>query len=201
MAIEFNRTDYSGHFPEIWRGEAKILPGGFKPKTEMPVGTVLRKAVPLYVDFDTMTAAICKTAKVLAGGTTTKVRVSKGHYFTVGDVVAKHGDGTATPAITSIDKSNTDYDVLNLASGLTGVTENDIIMESSVPTGEDKAAPLYTPNMIVGAEKVFDGKGLPTIDAAFEAVVLIPSLDAPMLPEWFTGVGLKHNPNIIYIKQ
>lgn len=202
MAIEFKRTDYSGHFPEIWRGEAKILPGGFKPDKEMPVGTILRKAVPLYVDFDNMTAAICKTAKVLAGSTTTKVRVAKSHYFTVGDHVAKHGSGSASPAITSIDKSNADYDVLNFATAITGVAADDIIMESTAPTGDNATATaLHTPNMIVGAEKVFDGKGLPTIDAAYEAVVLTPSLAAPMLPEWLTGVALKNNPNIIYIKQ
>ena len=57
------------------------------------------------------------------------------------------------------------------------------------------------PNMVVGADKQFDGKGLPTIDAAFEAVVLYPSLQFPILKEWLQGVALKNNPNIIFIKQ
>ena len=202
MAIEFKKTAYAGHFPEFWRGEAKILPGGFKPVQTPPVGTVLRKAVPLYVNFDNMTAAICKTAKVLTGGTTTKVRVPKGHYFAAGDVITKYGDGNSTPSISSIDTSNSDYDVLNLSAGYTGITAGDIIVESKAPTGEgEKAEPLYTPNMVCGSEKHFDGKGLPTIDAAFEAVILIPSLAAPMLPDWLHGVCLKDNPNIIYIKQ
>ena len=201
MAIEFNRTDYAGHFPEIWRGECKILPGGFKPVKDLAIGTVLRRGVPLFVDFDNMTAAVCKTALVVNGGTTTKVRVQKGHYFAVGDVLTKYGDGSATPTVNDIDKSNTAYDVLTLSKAYSGIAADDVLVESATTDGDEKAAPLHEPNMIVGSELHVDGKGLPTIDAAFEAVVLTPSLAAPMLPEWLNGVCLKNNPNIIYIKQ
>lgn len=205
MAIEFKKKSYAGHFPEIWRGEAKILPGGFSPKQDIPIGTVLRRAVPLHVDFDTLSAAICKTAKVLAGGTTTKPRVPKGHYFFVGDSITKHGDNTKLVVITGIDKSNTEYDTLTLQSAYTGLAENDVLVEGKTEGDGDaaKISTAYEPNMIVGAEKEFDGKGLPTIDAAYDAVVLIPSLDFPMLPEWLGGDGLflKNNPKIIYIKQ
>lgn len=201
MAIEFKQTNYAGHFPEFWRGEAKILPGGFKPVQNFPVGTVLRQGVPLYVDFDNLTAAVCKTAKVLGGGTT-KVRVPKGHYFVAGDVVTKYGDGSATPNIKDVDTTNADYDILTLSAAYTGLAENDILVESVAPAQTtDKAEPLYTPNMVVGSEKEFNGKGIPTIDAAFEAVILTTSLAAPMLPEWMQGVALKNNPNLIYIKQ
>ena len=55
--------------------------------------------------------------------------------------------------------------------------------------------------MVVGAVKEFNGKGLPTIDAAYEAVVLYPSLSCPILDEWKNGVCLKSNPNILFIKQ
>ena len=64
-----------------------------------------------------------------------------------------------------------------------------------------KAEPLYTPNTVNGAVKEFNGKGLPTIDAAYEAVVLYPSLDFPVLPQWLNGFCLKSNPNILFIKQ
>jgi len=64
MAIEFKRTKVAGHFPEIWRGECRMLPGGFKPAQDFAVGTVLHRGTPLYVDFETMTAAVCKTAMV-----------------------------------------------------------------------------------------------------------------------------------------
>ena len=80
MAIDFKKTAVKGHTPEIWRGECKILPGGFKPVQSFPVGTVLHRGTPIFVDFAAMSAAVCKTAKVLAGGTTTAFRVAKGSH-------------------------------------------------------------------------------------------------------------------------
>lgn len=200
MAVEFNRTDYSGHFPEIWRGDCKILPGGFKPAQEFPTGTVIRRGTPIFVDFDNMTAAVCKTGTVINGGTTTAPRVAKGHLFVAGDTVSTV-DGTVAVTVKSVDTSNTEYDVITFSKDLTGVAADDILIECGEISDEDTATPLYEPNMIVGSELDFTGKGLPTIDAAYDAVVLTPSLGAPMLSEWLNGVCLKNNPNIIYIKQ
>lgn len=210
MAIDFKKTQLSGHTPEIWRGECKILPGGFKPVQNFPVGTVLHRGTPIYVDFEAMSAAVCKTAKVLKGGTTTAPRVAKGHYFVVGDVVMKLGVTDKSPIITSIDTANAEYDVITFASAIAGLAEGDILVEASAATAAEgdnaavPAAPLYTPNMVVGAVKEFTGKGLPTIDAAYEAVVLYPSLNFPLLEDWLINPGkvcLKANPNILFIKQ
>ncbi len=210
MAIDFKKTQLSGHTPEIWRGECKILPGGFKPVQNFPVGTVLHRGTPIHVDFEAMSAAVCKTAKVLAGGTTTAPRIAKGHYFVAGDVVMKLGVTDKSPIIKSIDTANAEYDVLTFASAITGLAEGDILVEASAAAaaeGNNKAvpaAPLYTPNMVVGAVKEFTGKGLPTIDAAYEAVVLYPSLNFPLLEDWLINPGkvcLKANPNILFIKQ
>lgn len=200
MAIEFKKTAVSGRFPEIWRGECKILPGGFKPLQNFAVGTVLRRAALLEVNFENMTAAVIKLADVLVGGTTKNVRVAKGHYFAVGDVITKIGDGKLTPSISSIDTSNVDYDVLVLSAAYTGLTKGDTIVESSAVESGD-ATSKYTPNMIVGADKEFNGKGIPAIDAAFEAVVLYPSLSFTIPAEWLNGPCLKSNPNILFIKQ
>lgn len=180
MAIDFKKTQLSGHTPEIWRGECKILPGGFKPVQNFPVGTVLHRGTPIYVDFEAMSAAVCKTAKVLKGGTTTAPRVAKGHYFVAGDVVMKLGVTDKSPIIKSIDTANAGYDVITFASAIAGLAEGDILVEASAAAAAEgdneavPAAPLYTPNMVVGAVKEFTGKGLPTIDAAYEAVVLYP---------------------------
>ena len=210
MAIDFKKTQLSGHTPEIWRGECKILPGGFKPVQNFPVGTVLHRGTPIYVDFEAMSAAVCKTAKVLKGGTTTAPRVAKGHYFVAGDVVMKLGVTDKSPIIESIDTANAEYDVLTFASAIAGLAEGDILVEASAAAAVDgdneavPAAPLYTPNMVVGAVKEFTGKGLPTIDAAYEAVVLYPSLNFPLLEDWLINPGkvcLKANPNILFIKQ
>lgn len=200
MAIEFKKTAYSGRFPEIWRGECKMLPGGFKPLQSFSVGTVLRRATLLEVNFENMTAAVIKLADVLAGGTTEAVRVAKGHYFAVGDVITKVGDGKSTPSISSIDTSNVDYDVLTLSAAYTGLKKGDTIVESTA-VGSGDATSKYTPNMIVGADKEFNGKGIPAIDAAYEAVVLYPSLSFTIPTEWLNGPCLKSNPNILFVKQ
>lgn len=200
MAIEFKKTAYSGRFTEIWRGECKMLPGGFKPLQSFSVGTVLRRATLLEVNFENMTAAVVKLADVLAGGTTEAVRVAKGHYFSVGDVITKVGDGKSTPSISSIDTSNVDYDVLTLSAAYTGLKKGDTIVESAA-VGSGDATSKYTPNMIVGADKEFNGKGIPAIDAAYEAVVLYPSLSFTIPAEWLNGPCLKSNPNILFVKQ
>ena len=200
MAIEFKKTAVKGHTPEIWRGECKMLPGGFKPKNNIATGTVLHRGVLVEVNFEEMSAAVIKVAKILAGGTTTKPRIAKGHLFAIGDVVTKNGDGSKTPSITAIDTTNADYDILTLSADYTGLAENDVIVESKAVVSGTASA-KYTPNMVVGAVKEFNGKGLPTIDAAYEAVVLYPSLNFPVLPEWLNGCCLKSNPNILFIKQ
>lgn len=200
MAIDFKREKYAGHFPEIWRGECKVLPGGFKPVQDFPVGTVLQRGTPVFVNFEELTAAVCKTAKVLSGGTTTAPRVGKGHYFVVGDVVTKDGDGKSSPTISKIDTSNADYDVITLSAEYTGLAEGDVLVESET-FSSDPVSAKYEPNMVLGAKYEFDGKGLPTLDVAYEAVVLYPSLMYPVLASWLNGCCLKANPNILFIKQ
>lgn len=203
MAITFEKQSFGGRFPEIWRGECKMLPGGFKPTQEFAPGTVVRRATPVFVNFDEMSATVCKVASVLDGGTTTKVRVPKGHYFTKGDNVFKYGDAApALVTVNDVDRTNSAYDVLSLSKAITGIAKDDVLVEGKSVEGETPTVKaVCEPNMVVGADKQFDGKGLPTLDAAFEAVVLYPSLQFPILKEWLQGVALKNNPNIIFIKQ
>jgi len=245
MAIEFKKTSIKGHTPEIWRGECKMLPGGFKPKNNIPVGSVVYRGVLVEVNFSEMSAAVIKIATVLNGGTTSKPRIAKGHLFAAGDVIAMVGKEDKSVSISSIDTANADYDVLNLSAAITGLASGKAIVEASdygyidadastegalkivadnpsdgqialasvTPyLGEktlaandyvllQKSVAKYTPNMVNGAVKEFNGKGLPTIDAAYEAVVLYPSLNFPILPEWLNGCCLKSNPNILFIKQ
>lgn len=203
MAITFEKQSFGGRFPEIWRGECKMLPGGFKPTQEFAPGTVVRRATPVFVNFDEMSATVCKVASVLDGGTTTKVRVPKGHYFTKGDNVFKYGDAApALVTVNEVDRTNSAYDVLTLSKAITGIAKDDVLVEGKSVEGETPTVKaVCEPNMVVGADKQFDGKGLPTLDAAFEAVVLYPSLQFPILKEWLQGVALKNNPNIIFIKQ
>lgn len=64
--------------------------GGFSLAALLPVlTTYLLKGAPLSVDYTTRTAHVVKTAKVIAGSTTTATKVSKNHLFKIGDVIAK----------------------------------------------------------------------------------------------------------------
>lgn len=135
MAITQDRTAIPAAKEPFWRKEVKMLPGGFKFKQTFPVGSIIRKATPLFVDFSDMSAAVVKVAKVLAGGTTTKPRVAKGHNFVAGDSVTIYGTGTVTKTVSSVDYSNDAYDVLTLNSALTGATENAFIVEPSLEPG------------------------------------------------------------------
>jgi hypothetical protein len=194
MAIEFKATKHSGHMPEIWRGEAKMLPAGFKPANTLEVGMVLHRGTPVSVDFENRTAAVCKAAKVLAGGTTSAPRVAKGLYFAVGDSVSKLGGAAAT--IKSIDRTNVEYDVLTLSAAITGLAEGDTLVESA-----SAGVAKYVPNAVVGAVLEVNANAIPTIDVAYEAVVLYPSLATAILADWLNGFCLKLNPNILFIKQ
>lgn len=131
MAIEFTKSSIPAAKEPFWRKEVKMLPGGFYFKQNFPDGSIIRKASPLYVDFSDMSAAVVKVAKVLAGGTTTKPRVAKGHNFTGGETIAIVGVGTANKTVSSVDKSNPAYDVLTLNGALSGATEGAFIQEST----------------------------------------------------------------------
>lgn len=209
MAVEFKPTAYPGDFPVFWRGEAKILPGGFKLKQTFPVGTLIRKGVALYVDFISMEAAVVKIAKVVAGGTTTKPRVIKGNTLQPGDTVMKLGDDTKSVIVKAINTTNASYDEVELSAALAGITVDDYIQESTeavVANGEVgaiPAEPLYAQNMVVGVNLEIVKSGVQTIDAAFDAVVLKDSV-YPFPDSWLIdsqSPNLKLNPNIMFIKQ
>ena len=137
MAITFEKQSFGGRFHEIWRGECKMLPGGFKPTQEFAPGTVVRRATPVFVNFDEMSATVCKVASVLDGGTTTKVRVPKGHYFTKGDNVFKYGDAApALVTVNEVDRTNSAYDVLTLSKAITGIAKDDVLVEGKSVEGE-----------------------------------------------------------------
>lgn len=206
MAINFARTSYEGRTPAIWRGECKVLPAGFKPKNTLTKGAVILRGALLSVEFDNMEAAVIKVAKVVTGGTTTKPRVAKGHYLAVNDVVMKVGKTDASPTVSAIDTSNANYDVITLSAGISGLAENDVLVEATayapaVGSGEaTPAAEKYLPNAVLAADLEVKDK-LDTLDAAYEAVVLKNVVPYPLLDSWVQGIALKNNPNIVFIKQ
>lgn len=196
MGVKFEGRTYSGNMPVFWR-KAEIAPAGFKLLQTFPKGTVIRKGTPLHIVHGTLTAAVSKSANVVTGGTTTKPRVSKGSLFQANDVVMKEGESTGV-TISSIDSSNSEYDVLTLSSAITGLTSGDALIEAS---GVTDSLAKYEPNSVVGEDtNPLAGDDQDTVSAAYAAVVLHGYV--PDVPKsWMQGICLKNNPNIIYLKQ
>lgn len=200
MAIEFNRNAVPAAKEPFWRKEVKMLPGGFSLKDTFPVGSVIRKSSPIYVDFATMSAAVVKVGKVLTGGTTTAPRVAKGHNFVVGDLVMKIGVTGKAVNVSSIDRTNSEYDVITFSAALTGVAAGDFVQEAVADSDNFKVK--YTANMVLGADVEVKEVGMPTLDASYDCIIL-KSIAAPIPEEWLVsgGCGLATNPRIMYINQ
>lgn len=197
MGVKFEGKSYAGNMPVFWRGEAKILPGGYKLLHTFPKGTVIPKGTPLHIVIGTLTAAVSKYAKVVSGGTTTKPRVPKGTLFQINDIVMKEGETTGV-TVSSIDTSNADYDVLTLSSAISGLAADDVLIEA---TATSSSAAKYEPNAVVGEDtEPLAGSDQDTVSAAYDAVVLL-GYTVQLPASWMQGICMKNNPNIIYVKQ
>lgn len=201
MGVTFDKTKIPGGFPVFWRGEFKVLPGGFKLKQTFPEGTLLRKSIPLQLDFENMEAGVVVVAKVLAGGTTTAPRVVKGSLLQVGTVVAKVGKVDLSRTVSAIDKSNSEYDVITLNGALTTLAEGDYIQESNeYNSGTQDSTPLYTADAVIETDVEYSAKGFQTVSAGYEGLIL-KEVAYPIPSDWLDGYSLKGNPSIKYIKQ
>lgn len=181
----------------FWRREVRILPGGFSMKQTFPIGDVIRKGSFVAVDFDTMSAAIVKIGKVLAGGTASAIRVSKKNNLCPGDTVMKVG-ADSTTTVKTIDRSNPEYDVVTVATAIADIAEGDFLQEADAAS----KAPKFTANMMLGADLEIKASGIPTIDAAYDCIVL-KSVCTPFPSSWLVENSpcLKTNPNILFINQ
>lgn len=198
MAINFVKTSYEMSPPVIWRGECKVLPGGFKIVNTVTLGQTVRRGTPLRVNFEDMTAAVVKAAKVLEGGSASKPRVRKGLNFSKGDPVCKPGTSDSIVTVSSVDTSNASYDVINLSGAISGLSPGDIIVEGESAEGTNRTK--YMPNAIAASDLDIVDK-IDTLDAGYEALVLRKNVPYAIPDEWLTGIALKENPNILFINQ
>ena len=176
MGISFERTAYAGNMPPFWRGEFKVLPGDFKLKQAFAEGTILKAGTPIQIDFANMECAVVKVAKVLAGGTTTIPRVTKGTLLKVGDNVMKLGKTDVSRAISSIDTSNADYDAITLDGAIVGLTAGDFFQEcSAVGAAAVKGVHKITigTNATAGDKITIDGVDYTFAAAAGEGVFAV----------------------------
>lgn len=197
MAIEFKKTSYPGNMDAFWRREVQMFPGGFTMKQTFPVGEVIQRGAFVAVDVDAMSAAIVKIGKVVKGGTTSVIRVTKKNNFCVGDTVMKLGTESTT-TVKTVDRSNPEYDVIEVATAITDIAEGNFIQEADA-TGK---TPKYVANAALGADLEIKNSGLPTIDAAYGGI-LLKSVCPPVPAAWLieNGFALKANPQILIINQ
>lgn len=206
MGVTFDKTKIPGGFPVFWRGEFKVLPGGFKLKQTFPEGTLLKKSTPLQLDFQNMEAGVVKVAEVLAGGTATKPRVVKGTLLQVGDTVMVLGKTDASTTVKLLDKSKSAYDVVELSASLGSLDEGVFIQESTAyvaaagEVAESPANPLYEADSVIETDVEYSSKGFQTVSAGYEGLIL-KEVAYPIPSDWLNGYSLKGNPSIKYIKQ
>lgn len=185
----------------FWRQEVRMLPGGFQPLQTIPVGEVVQRGSFVAVDFDAMSAAIVKVGKVLEGGTTSKPRVSKRNNFFAGDTVMKLGNTDTAVTVKSVDRSNADYDVVELSAAITGLVKDDFIQEA-VKGSDDKYSPAYVANTVLGTDFESRKQGIGTLDVAWSAMVL-KDICSPFPASWLADNSpcMATNHNILFIKQ
>ena len=187
MGLNFGTTKFKGRFPVFYRGEFAVLPGDFKLKGTYPEGTIIPQGTPIKLDFAAMECAICKSARVVEGGTTTAPRVLKGSMLQVGDTVKVGADSST---VSSIDKSNAEYDVLTFAAAIAGATD-----------GADVLSDDNLPDAVVETEKVYSTtNGFGTVSAGHAGLIL-SEVAYPMPATWLQGFCMKNNPTIKYIRQ
>lgn len=203
MAIEFKKTSYAGNLDAFWRTEVRMLPGGFNCSQSIPVGDVIPRGALVCADFDTMTATIVKVGRVIDGGTTTKLRVTKNNHFYAGDTVMKIGKKDTAVTVKSVDRSNPDYDVVEFSAALATLAKGDYLVEAIKDTGDSATtySQAHEANTILGADYTSRAVGMTTLDVAYSAVALKDV--CPQFPaDWLDGGAfLKTNHNILFIKQ
>ena len=202
MAIKFEREAIPGNMDVFWRQEVRMLPGGFQPVQTIPVGEVVQRGAFIAVNFDAMSAAIVKVGKVLDGGTTSKPRVSKRNNFFAGDMVMKLGNNDAVATVKSVDRSNPDYDVVELSAAITGLAKDDFIQEAVKDDGGSTYSPAHVANMVLGTDYESRKQGIGTLDVAGSAMVL-KDICSPFPASWLADNSpcMATNHNILFIKQ
>jgi len=181
-------TKIPGGMPKFWRGEAKMLPGGYRVLNMPPVGTVIDRGVLVYADTSKLECRLVATVKAVENIDGTTLAVAKGAFVVVGSTLGKATGTTAN--VMAIDTSNSDKDILTLSATIAGVVAGDILFDK---TNE--------PNAVVGAVFTVEKATRNVIDLAYEANVL-KDIAAPVPATWLDGgMCLKNNHSIKYFNQ
>jgi len=127
------------------QGGITLCSADFVADDIVPAGTVV------YKDSNGLFHAL-KTAKVVtaANNTATTYQVAKGHNFKVGEFVASL-TGAKAYAITAIDKTNADYDVLTVGTTLgVAIAQNAVLFQAAAESSTTTSAFKGTPYAVTG---------------------------------------------------
>lgn len=102
--------------------------------TNLNVGDVLPSFIPIAADLNYKTCKVVRNVKVVeaytSGGTSLKIK--KGSYAYSGMSL---GNGTKGTAVSGVDKSNSDYDVLTISDFGANIAKNAVLFEASAAGG------------------------------------------------------------------
>lgn len=120
---------------QLYQGGFKLASTGLAATTKIPAGT------PVVVDESARTATILATGVMYADAASnaTDYQVKKGHTLKVGDYLASGAAAGKAYAITAIDTSNADYDVLTVGTTIGAVTAG-VTVYASTATGSTASA-------------------------------------------------------------
>ena len=169
----FKRVAGTGQIPWFQRDKALLLSqGGYKlVTTNLANGMTLPGSLPLIFDEANRTATVAKFAVLHTAAANTDVtyQVNKGSNFKVGDYFAATV-GSKAYAITAIDTSNADYDVITVGTTLGAALNPGQGFFASTATGASAAA-LPAANGLLWADTVVDTSVAQTVSAMIRGTV------------------------------
>ena len=167
MGLGFKRTYSTGDIP-VFQGTGKdiqLAQGGFLlDTTGLTAGAIIKAGQPMIFDEATRKAKPVTTGVLYetAGGTETNYKVTKGtHSFKVGDYFAAKPADKAY-AITAINTSNADYDVITVGTTIGAVTAGALVFASST-TGASNSSFGGVNGLNYREVKVGDGESVSVV--------------------------------------
>lgn len=142
------KTDSAQSGKVIWQKVLETVRGGFTLDTSgLTIGATIPAGTPVEYNEQTRKAKVLKTARVVTttGASPTQYQVEKGHDLKVGNYLGNKTTGSAAYAITAIDTSNANYDVVTVGTTIGAASEGDALYVSTA-TGASASALGITPN-------------------------------------------------------
>ncbi len=158
MGLKLKREFGVDQIP-IFQKEFEVAQGGFKLETTgLPPDELVTPGTPVGFDEVTRKVTVLKTAVLYANATdtATNYQVKKGHFLTVGEDLGAEIGGAAY-AITAIDTSNADFDVITIGTNLgVALTVGDVLFKSSANGAAAGALHLEPKGLLFDNVKIED---------------------------------------------